>query len=94
MSVPEVTVLRELTLIVAGISPVLPSLFWMMVLLSLFVFGRAVFTTTEVIGKDPTCRLCFTVPRTEEEARGFLPDVPMSMYTLFYCLGEGCPVRC
>ena len=69
MSVPEVTMLWDLTLIVAGISPALPSLFWMMVLLSLFVFGCAVFTATEVTGKDPTCRLCFTVPGTEEEAR-------------------------
>ena len=87
MSVPEVTMLWDLTLIVAGISPALPSLFWMMVLLSLFVFGCAVFTATEVTGKDPTCRLCFTVPGTEEEARGFFPDVPMSIYTLFYCRG-------
>ena len=27
---------------------------------------------------------------TDEEARDFFPDVAMSMYTLFYCLGEGC----
>merc|ERR1719174_3239062 len=61
----------------------------MVLLLALFVFACAVFTT-EVIGHDAEDTFAYTVPGTDELAKDFFPDVAMSMYTLFYCLGEGC----
>lgn len=83
------TMFRELVLIVKGMLSAVRSLVWMFLLLTLFVFASACFFT-EMIGKDPSGSFDFLVPGSTETVAEFFPDVLMSMYTLFYCLGEGC----
>ena len=80
---------RELTLILSGMANAVRTLLWMMLLLGLLLFAAAIFCT-EVFGKDETGKYDFLVPGTSETVAEFFRSIPMSMYTLFYCLGEGC----
>lgn len=80
---------RELKLIVVGIRTAVRSMGWMMCLISMVLFASAVFATA-TMGHNWGGNYEIPVPGTDEVVTDFFANVQLSMYTLFYCIGEGC----